>query len=540
MINLQQTLSIDFSNIQRSVEQVMVSGGDSRMSLDPLTGMNEYGCKPKSRNSVTPFGSCTSSSPSIGAMSTATRTLEKILLNPQFYQSIDEANEEIRQDLLTTLTKNLVPKADVILTPSGTDAEIITTLLALSTTNKKLCNIIMGANEVGKGSILAAGGRFFDSRIPDGSYMEKGKCIEKEISKRIEVTDIVLRDYNHTKKSSARLDQEVFDTIESSVQNDYFVLLHMVVHSKTGIYENRLSSIKKYKNIFKEKLFIVIDSAQMRLSRDRLVEFLNLGFYVIITGSKFFGGPPFSGAILIPAESNYDINIFDSFNNAYRNFIGAAEVPKSWTTTRSILPKSTNIGLTLRWSAALYEIHQYYDIQKKVRSRIFKHFEKSVFSVFSKSPHIVLLKPTPMKMNDQNMRDAIELFTTVFSFRLFNRKQNRFYNYEELQKIARLMNRNSSNSETDESTNDVLSNRFHIGQPTHIGPQTEEQPAVLRIAIGAPLVNLIATNTDYGDTIEERLKWLENQIELMKLKLDAIVNNYFKLTRGKIISTNQN
>ena len=39
----------------------------------------------------------------------------------------------------------------------------------------------------------------------------------------------------------------------------------------------------------------------MRLGRTRLQKYLDRGYLVLVTGSKFFTGPPFSGALLVPS-----------------------------------------------------------------------------------------------------------------------------------------------------------------------------------------------------------------------------------------------
>ena len=46
---------------------------------------------------------------------------------------------------------------------------------------------------------------------------------------------------------------------------------------------------------------VVVDACQMRLGRPRLKKYLDRGYLVIVTGSKFFTGPAFSGALLVPA-----------------------------------------------------------------------------------------------------------------------------------------------------------------------------------------------------------------------------------------------
>ena len=43
-------------------DTLLVSGGDGRMAINPETGLNKYGCAPRSRD-VLAVGSCTASSP---------------------------------------------------------------------------------------------------------------------------------------------------------------------------------------------------------------------------------------------------------------------------------------------------------------------------------------------------------------------------------------------------------------------------------------------------------------------------------------------
>ena len=46
---------------------------------------------------------------------------------------------------------------------------------------------------------------------------------------------------------------------------------------------------------------VLVDACQMRLPLERIRACLAAGWMVLVTGSKFFGGPPFAGALLVPA-----------------------------------------------------------------------------------------------------------------------------------------------------------------------------------------------------------------------------------------------
>ena len=45
---------------------------------------------------------------------------------------------------------------------------------------------------------------------------------------------------------------------------------------------------------------VILDAAQGRLSRRSIKAALELDYMVLIIGSKFYGGPTFSGALLVP------------------------------------------------------------------------------------------------------------------------------------------------------------------------------------------------------------------------------------------------
>lgn len=45
---------------------------------------------------------------------------------------------------------------------------------------------------------------------------------------------------------------------------------------------------------------MVVDACQLRSDAENIVEYAGLGFLTLVTGSKFYCGPPFSGAVLFP------------------------------------------------------------------------------------------------------------------------------------------------------------------------------------------------------------------------------------------------
>ena len=76
----------------------------------------------------------------------------------------------------------------------------------------------------------------------------------------------------------------------------------MLAGSKTGLLAPSLEAAAELRQRHRGRLDVLVDACQMRLSPERIRACLAAGWMVLVTGSKFFGGPPFAGALLVPAD----------------------------------------------------------------------------------------------------------------------------------------------------------------------------------------------------------------------------------------------
>ena len=145
------------------------------------------------------------------------------------------------------------------------------------------------------------------------------------------------------------------------------VLLHAVDVSKTGLLAPRLALLHELRRTHGSKFDLVIDACQTRLSPASIARYVALDAVVLITGSKFFTGPPFSGAALIPAsiacrlaDREIPTGLRDYFaqDNFSSNCRAARKLPRG------------NIGLALRWHAALAEMQAFFDVPVNPSFRI--------------------------------------------------------------------------------------------------------------------------------------------------------------------------
>jgi len=99
---------------------------------------------------------------------------------------------------------------------------------------------------------------------------------------------------------------------------------------------------------------VLIDACQFRLSPASLRAYLDRGFMVAVTGSKFLAGPTFSAALLVPGPIGERLR-GRLLRPGLRPYSARAEWPAAWD-ARAALTDAVNFGLLLRWEAALGEL----------------------------------------------------------------------------------------------------------------------------------------------------------------------------------------
>ena len=90
--------------------------------------------------------------------------------------------------------------------------------------------------------------------------------------------------------------------IETALADGQHPLVHVVHGSKTGLVLPHLDDIDALTERFGDGLSYVVDACQARITSAAIADYLARGIIVFLTGSKFMGGPPFSGFVLFPAE----------------------------------------------------------------------------------------------------------------------------------------------------------------------------------------------------------------------------------------------
>lgn len=513
----------------RPTHLIMTEGGDNRLHLDPVTGVNKYHTSSIPLLDEISRSSCTSSRPTQQAFESAEMLRQKIV--HEMLADNEEIFECAATDLRNRIKKSLsIPSSiHAIVTPSGSDAEMVFTLLAMGGhygeySASRVCNIVVAGGEVGSGTAGAAGGRHFSVFTPLGAKREKEAFVEGFSDSDVRVVQCATRD-----KETGRvipkniLEQRLENIIAKAIKdNNESVVLHMVHSSKTSVGTPSIAFLQKMKKAYGNKIIIVIDAAQCRFSLGTLEKLLNEDFCVLATGSKFFAGAPFSGIVLIPDSQAQPLKEgIKKLPPGVCEYFSSYDVDDSLPGFKKQLPSIANIGLLLRWETALFEMERFAKVDEESKKNIAQQWALGVRQMIKNYASFVQLEDALEGHYLAEKDLVLGGCNTVVSFVV--RKDNTWFSVPELKIIHGLMSQDISErlpTQASDQDKKVASVKCLIGQPVKV----IGEKGVLRIALSAPMVSMI-NNTSSENIVG--VPWvvqrhlLEDKIVLDKLDIIA-------------------
>jgi len=326
----------------------LVSGGDGRIRLD-AQGRNQYYASAAPSDALA-YGSSTISSISDHAFQTLIGQWRDRLDQPMAASGYAAGLDMIRSRLGSCL--GLEDRTAIIFAASGTDLEYVG--LAAAWDGKPLTAVLLGRDEVGSGCVHSAAGRFFAEETATGARVVAQSAIDPAFA-GIELIDVAVRDAAGRPRASAAVAAELSLHVERAAANGRRAIVHVVHGSKSGLTLPALSDVERLKAAHGDAVTIVVDACQLRIAPAIVRRYLALDCVVLMTGSKFAGGPPFSGFALVPAAV---MDRAQPLPHGFRRLANRAEWPIDWPGA-DCLNASGNFGLLLRLEAALIEIERF-------------------------------------------------------------------------------------------------------------------------------------------------------------------------------------
>lgn len=464
------------------LDTLLVAGGDLRLALDPNDRVNAYGCAASPEPELWNFASSTASTISQAAYERAALAREELMHKCLFDEveiAFDARCEDMRQELRGHF--QLSPRVDIVFSPSGTDSQLHALFLARAVLGAPPVTIVVGADQTGSGTPHTARGHHFSTMTAGGIAVRKDGAVTGLAGDSIAVPLI-----NMAAGIAMRADADaaIMRAIETSLAQGRHVLLQIMDSSKLGWRAPSEACLDEIARRWPRKVQIVVDACQARLGRRRLRAYLDRGYMVLMTGSKFFGGPAFSGALLMPKGFSRAVDRLGGIAPGIFDYAGRCDWPMAWTALRSRFERRPNFGQWLRWEAALAEIGSYYSVPGAFRAKMLAELAAGIDSMIALSP---LLRAIPAAIEKPGADDEEFAQATIFPFTLL--RGGKPVSIAETAAVhrglARDMNSDISGSAADRQ---VAVQRCLIGQPVRLERQDDAPQAVLRLCVGARLV----------------------------------------------------
>lgn len=464
------------------LDTLLVSGGDPRLTLDAGDRVNAYGCAASPEPELWNFASSTASTISQMAYDRAALAREELMHRCLFDEveiAFDARCEDMREELRGHL--QLAPHVDIVFSPSGTDSQLHALFLARAVLGAPPVTIVVGADQTGSGTVHTARGHHFSALTASGMAVRKDGAIAGLSGDSIAVP---LLEAASGVAIRADADAAVLRAVEASLAQGRRVLLHIMDSSKLGWRAPSAACLDEIARRWPRKVQVVVDACQARLGRRRLRSYLDRGYMVLMTGSKFFGGPAFSGALLVPKGLSRSLDRIDGIAPGIFDYAGRCDWPMAWTALRSRFERRPNFGQWLRWEAALAEIGRYYAVPAAFRAGALAELAAGIVSMIALSP---ALRAVSGAIENGGADDEEFAQPTIFPFTLL--RDGKPVSVAETgavhRALARDMNEQIGGSAADRQ---VAVQRCLIGQPVRLERQEEAPQAVLRLCVGARLV----------------------------------------------------
>ena len=338
-------------------------GGDSRITLDPETGLNKYFSAPYPRKTLA-YASSTANDLSEGAFD------HLLALQVRGLPSYAEHLERLRSRIRAAYA--LGDDVEIVFAPSGTDLEYVALAAFMNRAEGGIHNILLGADEVGSGCIHSAHGRYFANET--ALDHETDKAVPVEGFPEISLADVPVR----CGGGIARNSREMLAMIESEIilaqSGGRHALVHVVHGSKTGLILPERRELDQLEQRHAGSYNLVVDACQARIKTDCVQDYIARGAIVFLTGSKFMGGAPFNGFALVP---RCVVQQAPALPNGFRTIFRRAEFPQEWE-GRDLLPDSANPGLALRFEGSVFELERFQALPVAGVTRIVSAFQDAI------------------------------------------------------------------------------------------------------------------------------------------------------------------
>ena len=452
-------------------------------SLD-MRGVNRYGFAPLPDPELLAFGSSTASGISSAGFAAAERMRSR-LLRAMEKEGADEVYareiERARRELTSLCGLSNMSGLDVVMAVSGTDVHLIAAHLfaadpmdATQHTDHVLA-VMVGAAETGSGVPLALAARHRNGHSASAEMAEVAS---------MEVVSVPVRHADGRPRSGADVDAEFSARVRAGCAGGHQVLLVLCDVSKSGLIAPSPACAIALKDEFPHQVEVLVDACQFRMGVQTLRAYLEQGFMVALTGSKFLGGPPFSGALLLPHVIAARLRA-RPVPRALLNHSVAADWPHGWKTYE--LGATANFGFLIRWEAALHELRAFRAVAEEDVANFLRTFAHSVRQRLADDATLVEVPVTALERKGLSGVACWDTHQTIFPFLLLH-GDGLPLSRDETMQVYRSLQKDLGKYAGAEVQPQCPRLRCQLGQPVAVGERDGISVSALRLCVSARLI----------------------------------------------------
>ena len=523
-------LSARLQHVAAPVEALLARGGDPRIAIEPASGRNGYGASGRPVLNEIVFSSSTASTISEPAYRAAEGLRRRLLWSAVRGEMADAFAGEMAslRDRLADFL-GLANSESIVLTASGTDSELVAQALALATRPEPMVSVLIAPDETGSGIPRAAAGTHFLGLTALGETVVPGAALHGWNPNARGVRGIAVRNLVGRCRSLDEVDAEVEAEVEAVVAGGGRVLLHVIDSAKTGVGAPSIACLNRLARRHGPMVEVLVDACQMRLSTEAIRGYLAAGAMVQITGSKFYGGPPFSGALLLPAGMSRLAASGVALPGGLADYSSRHDWPTALAATFDNLKPALNLGLALRWTAALSEMAVLAGVSASEAIAALARFEETATGILSHTPGITLVDSRPLDRGGLGAKDAWANLRTILPFtmqRMLASGQMRGLSPEDAKLVHRWLQLDLStplHRITGKDDVSVLATSCLLGQPVKLASATGSLGALRLCSSGRiarrALAGEAAALTADVETVARKLRLILTHFDVLAAAL---------------------
>ena len=475
-----------------ALQDLLTRGGDARI-MPNTEGINKYGCSAVPQSGVMAFSSSTASTISAGGFAASAALYKRLKESTEPPQIIYEREmNRVRDELTAFCGLDDLAGLNIVFGASGTDLHLFTAQLLGA--SEPLLVIMPEAAETGSGVGSALKGQHFSTRTAQGSAVIAGEAIAG--GNEVAVENIASREADGTLRPEAQVEAEIETLVQQAIAAGNHVLLILTDISKTGLIIPSIAFVMKVKRRFGEKLDVLVDGCQFRLSAATIRDYLENGFLLAVTGSKFVTGPAFCASLLVPDTSVQRLRS-RTLPVSLSAYSAKADWLQGWK-ARAALSDTANFGLLLRFEAALAEMHAFRALPETHLQPFLETFAEAIQKRLADDPVFV---PVPVrKINREPLvvSKSWDNVQTIFPFLLRHPASGTVFSRDETTRIYALLQQDLSNhADIPPAATKLAATPCLPGQPVECG-----QTGALRLSIDMRLIVSALSNDGCGaDTV---------------------------------------